>query len=146
MPSFVNSKWCFTCITRLQFVLQFWLTILVWTYFTAGGQLLPPCRRSKRLQRERTEKQELSSRESQHDVFVNSEDGKSEFLTDVWIRVKLLYTSWYVNSKRCVTESKTFIQQRRPNCLRKRFISEYYSGELAEDKHTSRSSSDYGML
>ncbi|XP_040260522.1 uncharacterized protein [Aegilops tauschii subsp. strangulata] len=79
-----------------------------------GGQMLHPCRRSKRLQRKLAAKQELSSRESQHDVFVNSED-----------------------------ESKTFIQQRRPNCLRKRFISEYYSGELAEDKHTSRSSSDY---
>ncbi|KAI5003091.1 hypothetical protein ZWY2020_027741 [Hordeum vulgare] len=79
-----------------------------------GGQMLHPCRRSKRLQRKLAAKQELSSRESQYDVFVSSED-----------------------------ESKMLVQQRRPNRFSKRFLSEYYSDELTEDKHTSRSSSDF---
>ncbi|VAH83094.1 unnamed protein product [Triticum turgidum subsp. durum] len=51
------------------------------------GQLLHPCRRSKRLQRERTEKQELSSRDSQPDVFVNSKDAKGELLAVFYLKI-----------------------------------------------------------
>ncbi|KAM0843843.1 hypothetical protein ACQ4PT_057446 [Festuca glaucescens] len=77
------------------------------------GEMLPPSRRSKRLQRKLTGKDDLIGSESEDDVFVNRED-----------------------------ESQKLVQQRRPKRLRKKLLSEYYSGEVTDDKDTWRSSSD----
>ncbi|KAM0925852.1 hypothetical protein ACQ4PT_003771 [Festuca glaucescens] len=77
------------------------------------GEMLPPSRRSKRLQRKLTGKDDLIGSESEDDVFVNRED-----------------------------ESRKLVQQRRPKRLRKKLLSEYYSGEVTDDKDTWRSSFD----
>ncbi|XP_047056436.1 CHD3-type chromatin-remodeling factor PICKLE-like [Lolium rigidum] len=74
--------------------------------------MLPPSRRSKRLQRKLTGKDDLIGTESE-DVSVSRED-----------------------------ESRKLVQQRRPKRLRKKLLSEYYSGEVTDDKGTWRSSPD----
>ncbi|KAK1668626.1 hypothetical protein QYE76_056785 [Lolium multiflorum] len=76
------------------------------------GKMLPPSRRSKRLQRKLNGKDDLIGTGSE-DVFVNRED-----------------------------ESRKLVQQRRPKRLRKKLLSEYYSGEVTDDKDTRRSIPD----
>jgi hypothetical protein len=60
--------------------------------------MLPSCRRSKRLQIKLTGKHDLIGSESEDDVFVNIENGKSGLLTvlkyeDVWINEVLILST-----------------------------------------------------
>ncbi|CAM0883929.1 unnamed protein product [Alopecurus aequalis] len=81
--------------------------------FISDGEMLPHCRRSTRLQTKRTGNQDLIGSESEDDVFVNNKD-----------------------------ESWKLVQQRKPKRLRKKLLSENFSGEVSDDKDTWRSSSD----
>jgi hypothetical protein len=111
---------------------------------------LPSVRKSKRLLRVPIRKQNLVDRDTESDAFANREDGKSEMFYSYLKMYGLeciFYACLLCKSGWCFTESRKLVQQGRPKRLRKKLLSECYSGEVSasDDKDTWQSSSD-GMF